>query len=66
MHHITSMRGGKDNDPRFFARFQAQGAFAALVRQRFAKSCTVHGLTLERLTLDCTQFRMPTTQFDLF
>ena len=66
MHHINDMRGGKDNDPRFFARFQAQGPYAALMRQRFIKACTVHGLTRERLTLDCAQFRAPTDQFDLF
>lgn len=38
MHHIQGMRGGKDNDPRFFARFQPSGAFAALMRQRFDKA----------------------------
>ena len=66
MHHITTMRGGKDNDPRFFARFQAQGPYAALMRQRFVKACTAHGLSRERLALDCTQFRPPGDQLDLF
>lgn len=66
MHHITTMRGGRDNDPRFFARFQAQGPYAALMRQRFHKACASHGLRRERIVLDCTQFRSPSDQFSLF
>jgi DNA repair photolyase len=66
MHHITSMRGGKDNDPRFFARFQAQGPYADLMRQRFVKACTSHGLSRERIQLDCTRFQTPDDQFSLF
>lgn len=66
MHHIQTMRGGKDNDPRFFARFQAQGAYAALMRQRFHKACDAHGMIRERLALDCTQFRPPSDQPSLF
>ncbi|WP_017668503.1 PA0069 family radical SAM protein [Sandarakinorhabdus sp. AAP62] len=66
MHHITSMRGGKDNDPRFFARFQAQGPYAALMRQRFHKACAAHGLSRDRIPLDCSQFRPPSDQLALF
>ncbi len=66
MHHISEMRGGKDNDPRFFARFQPQGAYAALMRQRFHKACAVHGLSRERIPLDTSQFRPPRDQLDLF
>jgi DNA repair photolyase len=66
MHHITTMRGGKDNDPRFFARFQPSGAYAVLMRQRFHKACTTHGLSRERIPLDCTQFRAPGDQLSLF
>jgi hypothetical protein len=66
MHHITAMRAGKDNDPRFFARFQAQGAFAALLRQRFQKACTAHGLSRDRIPLDCQQFQPPGAQLALF
>ena len=66
MHHITSMRGGKDNDPRFFARFQAQGPYADLMRQRFVKACTSHGLSRELIQLDCTRFQTPGDQFSLF
>ena len=66
MHHINAMRGGKDNDPRFFARFAAQGPYAALMRQRFQKACATHGLSHERMALDCTQFRAPSDQISLF
>ena len=66
MHHITTMRGGKDNDPRFFARFQAQGPYASLMRQRFHKACAAHGLSRERIPLDTSQFRPPRDQLDLF
>jgi DNA repair photolyase len=66
MHHISEMRGGKDNDPRFFARFQPAGAYAALMRQRFHKACAAHGLSRESFTPDCTRFRPPSDQLDLF
>ena len=66
MHHIADMRGGKDNDPRFFARFLAQGAYATLMRQRFHKACAAHGLSRARIPLDCNQFRPPGDQLDLF
>ena len=32
---INSLRGGKDNDPNFFARMRGQGAWAELLRARF-------------------------------
>jgi DNA repair photolyase len=66
MHHINDMRGGKDNDPRFFARFQPSGAYANLMRQRFHKACTVHGLSRDSIPLDCSQFRAPDDQLALF
>lgn len=66
MHHITTMRGGRDNDPRFFARFLAQGPYATLMRQRFHKACAVHGLSRDRIPLDCSRFRPPRDQLDLF
>ncbi len=65
MSHITEMRGGKDNDPRFFGRFQAQGPYAALMRLRFDKAVARHGLDRKRPELDCTRFRPPTDQLTL-
>lgn len=66
MSHITEMRGGRDNDPRFFDRFRAQGPYAALMRQRFEKACAKHGLSRDRVDLDGAQFRAPTAQMTLF
>jgi DNA repair photolyase len=57
---IRQMRGGQDNDPRFGARMRGEGAFADLIRQRFALACRKHGLSRVRdLQLDCTRFRPP-------
>jgi hypothetical protein len=66
MHHINEMRGGRDNDPEFFSRFRAQGAFAALMRQRFEKARAKHGLDGARMELDSTRFRPPSDQLSLF
>ncbi len=66
MAHIAEMRGGKDNDPRFFNRFRAQGAYAVLMRTRFEKAKARHGLTGARMDLDCSLFRVPTNQLTLF
>jgi DNA repair photolyase len=41
---IRDARGGKDNDPRFFSRFEGQGAYAVLLRQRFEKARDRFGL----------------------
>ena len=65
MHHIQTMRGGRDNDPDFFRRFQGQGPFASLMRQRFHKACAAHSLSRDRLTLDISQFRSPSDQLRL-
>jgi len=66
MHHIQTMRGGRDNDPRFFARFAPSGPYAALMRQRFHKACATHQLSRERLVLDCSRFHAPGQQLRLF
>lgn len=66
MHHVTQMRGGKDNDSDFFSRFQGQGPYAGLMRQRFIKACTAAGLSRDRIPLDCSRFRPPTDQLRLF
>jgi DNA repair photolyase len=57
---VRSMRGGRDNDPRFGARMRGTGEYAGLLAQRFALACRRHGLA-ERsgADLDTTQFRAP-------
>ena len=66
MSHITAMRGGRDNDPNFFDRFHARGPFAELIRARFAKARTRHGLNRERMILRTDLFRVPGPQGSLF
>lgn len=41
---IQSLRGGRDNDPRFGSRMRGQGAWADLLRTRFAIACRKYGL----------------------
>ena len=56
---INDLRGGRDNDPDFFSRMRGQGAWAALLRTRFALACRKHGLENARITLRTDLFRPP-------
>lgn len=57
---VQSLRGGRDNDPRFGARMRGAGPFAELLRARFQLACRRHGLGGERvLPLPTTLFRPP-------
>ena len=68
--HVMSLlraaRGGQDNDPRFGSRMTGSGAWAQLLRDRFALACRRHGLS-ERGTqsLDCKQFMPPRSDAQL-
>ncbi len=63
MKRVRDVRGGRDNDSRFGARFRGDGAFAAIIRQRFNRArerCGLAGRTSDGgLDLDCAQFRPP-------
>lgn len=59
MARVREMRGGKDNDARFFSRMKGQGIWAELLRQRFDKACARLGYGTERIELDRSQFRPP-------
>ncbi|MCX7556720.1 PA0069 family radical SAM protein [Xanthomonadaceae bacterium JHOS43] len=61
MNVIRDMRGGRDNDPDFGSRMRGQGAYADLLRQRFAVACRKFGLNRgrEALDLDTTRFMPP-------
>ena len=59
MARVREMRGGRDNDSRFGSRMTGQGEWAQLLRQRFHKACSRHGLDRQRIELDLTQFRRP-------
>lgn len=56
---IQALRGGRDNDPRFYSRFRGEGPWADLLRTRMAIACRKHGLNDARITLRCDRFRPP-------
>lgn len=60
MNIVQSVRGGRDNDPRFFSRMKPQGVWADLLRTRFRKACARLGMNASpAIDLDCGQFRKP-------
>jgi DNA repair photolyase len=70
--HVMSLvrqsRGGKDNVSTFGERMEGTGAFAEMIRQRFANTCRRLGFT-QPSALECTLFRQPKhakQQLDLF
>lgn len=57
---IQSLRGGRDNDPRFGTRMSGVGPYAALIRKRFTVACRRLGIESARDTaLATTLFRPP-------
>ncbi|GFM31145.1 PA0069 family radical SAM protein [Novosphingobium sp. PY1] len=56
---IREMRGGKDNDPRFFERMRPSGVWADLFRNRFRLAAKRHGFGPPDLHLDCSGFKAP-------
>jgi DNA repair photolyase len=57
---IRSTRGGRENDPRFGSRMVGSGAWAQLLRDRFALACKRHGLAKGRMrSLATEHFRPP-------
>jgi len=62
MSRIQSMRGGRDNDPRFGDRMRGNGEFAELLEKRFRVACRRLGYDVgERRyrELDTSRFRPP-------
>jgi DNA repair photolyase len=57
---IRSMRGGRDNDPRFGTRMRGTGAYAQLLANRFQLACRRLGLnSVPRTPLSTARFRPP-------
>ncbi|MDR3471881.1 MAG: PA0069 family radical SAM protein [Devosia sp.] len=56
---IRDTRGGKDNDPNFYTRFQGEGAYAVLLQQRFQKARERYGLTTKLPPLRTDLFMAP-------
>ena len=59
MARVREMRGGRDYDASFSTRMTGEGVWAQLLSQRFHKAAAHHGLNLQRVELDLTQFRKP-------
>jgi len=62
---VNAVRGGKDNDARFFHRMRPTGVWPDLIRARFRLACKRHGLEKRRFHLDCSQFRAPSPEGQL-
>jgi len=56
---VRSIRGGRDNDPRFFTRMKPSGVWAELFRARFRLARKRAGMAKTRFELDCGAFRPP-------
>ncbi len=59
MHIIQSIRGGKDNDPKWFSRMRGQGPWAELIRRRFDIAVKKHALNQGRQQLRTDLFTPP-------
>ncbi|MBE7635560.1 PA0069 family radical SAM protein [Sneathiella sp. P13V-1] len=59
MAQIRSLRGGRENDPRFKERMKGQGAYAEIMHQRFTKLSKKLGFSARKYDLDCSQFKAP-------
>jgi len=67
MHRIQSIRGGRDNDPRFGSRMRGEGAWYDLLAARVRLAKRRVGIDGERLSLRCDLFRPPAgAQGELF
>lgn len=64
---MRQCRGGEAYDSRFGKRMRGEGVFADLMAQRFAKASRRFGLQGHpEMGLDCSAFRPPRAQGDLF
>jgi len=65
-HLIEASHNGKVNDSRWGVRMRGEGNIAQLVAQQYARYTQKYGLNAERWELDCSQFRRPGQQMNLF
>ena len=59
MAQVAALRGGRDNDPRFFSRMRGTGVWAQLIRTRFTLACKRLGLNAARVELRQDLFCAP-------
>ena len=63
---VRQTRGGKDYQSAWNVRMKGEGPLADLIGARFRRACERAGLNRDQAALDTSQFRVPTTQLDLF
>ena len=57
MSAIRDMRGGKENDPRWFSRMRGEGPIATMIWSRFRSALKKAGIVGQQLPeLDCSKF----------
>lgn len=56
---VRDIRGGKDNEARFFERMKPHGVWADLIRTRFRIGCRRAGIDQPGFELDSSRFRPP-------
>ncbi|MEM7088212.1 MAG: PA0069 family radical SAM protein [Pseudomonadota bacterium] len=56
---LRDMHGGRDYDPRWGHRMRGEGEYAALIAQRFTKTCKRLGLSVKSEPLRCDLFAIP-------
>ncbi len=57
MSAIRDMRGGKENDPRWYSRMRGEGPVATMIWSRFERALKKTGILGQQLPeLDCSQF----------
>ncbi len=56
---VRDARGGRENDPRFGTRMVGTGAWAELLRDRFALACKRHGIQRRMPVPSTAHFRAP-------
>ncbi len=59
MNLLRDMRGGRDYDSDYRQRMAGTGVYADLLKQRFRRICSKHGLGAERRLPDVSAFRVP-------
>jgi len=59
MNLLRDMRGGRDYDSDYRQRMAGSGVYADLLKQRFRRICSKHGLGAERRQPDVSAFRVP-------
>jgi DNA repair photolyase len=64
MARVRDMRGGRDNDSRFGQRMTGTGVWAQLLAQRLRAASQRLGLGQERIALDLSRFRRPSTSVE--